>query len=166
MKKKLVEAINQQIKFEFYSAFIYLAMASYAAELELSGFESWLLIQSAEEQDHATKFINYLKSRGEKVVISGFEDPKNDYSSMLEVFEVGLQHEKEVTSRINNLMTIAVEDKDYASINQLNWFVDEQVEEEANFTTMIQKIRMVLESPMGMYQLDKEIANRRTTQVE
>lgn len=160
MNKKLVDAINEQIKNEFFSAFLYLAMASYAADQELLGFESWLLNQAAEEQIHATKFVNYLHERGERAVIKGFKDPKNDYSSLLEVFEDGLVHEKFVTSKINELMSIAHDDKDYASVSFLNWYIDEQVEEEASFTTVINKIKLVSGSPVGLYQLDKEMAGR------
>ena len=160
MNKKLTDAINEQIKYEFFSAFLYLAMASYAAEQEMLGFESWLLKQAAEEQMHATKFVNYLHDRGERAIIKGFEDPKNDYKSLLEAFEDGLAHEKIVTERINNLMHIALEDKDFASVNFLNWYIDEQVEEEASFTTVITKLKMVGSSPMGLYQLDKELAGR------
>jgi len=160
MNKKLVDAINDQIKYEFFSAFLYLAMASYASDLELTGFESWLKNQAAEEQFHATKFIDYLHERNERALVLGFEDPKNEYTSILEAFEDGLAHEKIVTSRINNLMKIALEDNDYASANFLNWYVTEQVEEEASFTTVINKLKMVGSSPMGLYQLDKELGGR------
>lgn len=160
MNKKLTDAINEQIKYEFFSAFLYKAMASYAAELEMLGFESWLLLQAEEEKFHAEKFIGFLHDRGERAIIKGFEDPKNDYSSLLEVFEDGLAHEKIVTQRINNLMHIAYEDKDFASVNFLNWYIDEQVEEEASFTTVINKLKMVGSSPMGLYQLDKELGGR------
>ena len=160
MDKKLTNAINEQIKNEFFSAFLYLAMASYAADLELTGMQNWLLAQASEEQDHATKFVNYLHERGERAVIKGFKDPKNDYESILQVFEEALEHEKFVTSKINELMDIAHEVKDYASINFLGWYIDEQVEEEASFTTVISKLRMVSKSPMGLYQLDKELGGR------
>ena len=160
MNKKLVDAINAQIKNEFYSAFLYLAMASYAADEELLGFEAWLLAQAAEEQLHATKFVNYLHERGERAVIKGFNDPKNDYTSILEVFESALEHEKFVTSKINELMHIAHDERDYASVNFLNWYIDEQVEEEASFATIINKLKMVASSPVGLYQLDKEVGGR------
>lgn len=160
MNKKLVDAINDQIKYEFFSSFLYLAMASYAAGLEMTGFQSWLLTQADEEQLHATKFVNYLNDRGERALIKGFEDPKNDYSSLLEAFEDGLAHEKIVTQRINNLMSLALEDKDFATSNFLNWYIDEQVEEESSFTTVINKLKMVGDSAIGLYQLDKEMATR------
>ena len=160
MNKKLVDAINEQIKYEFYSAFLYLAMASYAANLDMLGFEAWLQKQATEEQFHATKFATYLNDRGERAIIKGFEDPKNEYSSLLEAFEDGLAHEKIVTDRINNLMHMALEDKDYATVNLLNWYVDEQVEEETSFATVINKLKMVSSSPMGIYQLDKELGGR------
>ena len=160
MDKKLVNAINEQIKNEFFSSFLYLAMSAYAADLEMLGFASWLSTQADEEQFHANKFIAYLQERGERPVIKGFEDPKNEYGSMLEVFEAGLEHEKFVTAKITELLDIAHETKDYAAINFLNWYIDEQVEEEASFTTVIAKLKMVGASPMGLYQLDKEMGGR------
>ena len=160
MNKKLVDAINDQIKYEYFSSFLYLAMASYAADMEMVGFKSWLTNQAAEEKFHAEKFADYLQQRGEHAIITGFEDPKNEYASLLEVFEESLAHEKTVTERINNLMHIALEEKDYASVNFLNWYVDEQVEEEASFSAVISKLKMVSGSPMGLYQLDKELGGR------
>jgi ferritin len=158
MDKKLVDAINVQLNFEIESAHVYLAMAGYVATLGLDGFENWFMIQYEEELSHAKKFINYLNERGERVNIAGFEDPRNEFSSLLEVFETSLAHEKEVTRRINNLMKIATELNDYASISFLQWYVDEQVEEEDNFSKLIDKIKLVKDA--GLYMLDKEVGAR------
>lgn len=158
MNKKLEDAINTQINFEIESAHIYLAMQSYVAELGLAGFENWLDIQYQEELAHAKKFMNYVNERSGRVIIKGFEDPRNDYSSLLEVFEVALNHEFEVTRRINEIMTLAHEEKDYATISFLQWFVDEQVEEEDNFSTLITQIKLVQSG--GLYMLDKELTGR------
>jgi ferritin len=161
MDKKLVQAINTQLNYEFESAHVYLAMQAYVAELGLEGFENWLGVQYEEEVFHARKFINYLNERGERVEITGFETPRKDFDSLLEVFEVALEHEKGVTARINNLMKIAHEVGDYAAISFLQWYVDEQVEEEDSFNTMIDKIKLV--EGGGLYMLDRELLTRSFT---
>lgn len=158
MNKKLEAAINEQINFEIESAHIYLAMQSYVAELGLAGFENWLDVQYQEELAHAKKFMKYINERGGRVLIKGFEDPRNDYSSLLEVFEVALNHEFEVTRRIHNIMGLAHEERDYATISFMQWFVDEQVEEEDNFSTLIDQIKLVKDA--GLFMLDKELAAR------
>ena len=158
MKQKLVDAINTQINYEIESAHIYLAMAAYVATLGLEGFENWLMIQYEEELAHAKKFINYLNERGARVNITGFADPRNDYESLLEVFEVSLKHEYTVTERINNIMAIAYDERDFAAISFLQWFVDEQVEEEDSFGKIIDKIKLV--GGKGLYMLDKDMAAR------
>jgi ferritin len=158
MDKKLVQAINTQLNYEFESAHVYLAMQAYVAELGLEGFENWLGVQYEEEVFHARKFINYLNERGERVEITGFETPRKDFDSLLEVFEVALEHEKGVTARINNLMKIAHEVGDYAAISFLQWYVDEQVEEQSSFTKAIEQIKLVKDA--GLYMLDKEFGAR------
>jgi len=158
MNKKLEDAINVQLNFEIESAHIYLAMEGYVATLGLPGFENWLQIQYAEELAHAKKFMKYVNERNGRVLIKGFVDPRTEYTSLLEVFEVALGHEFEVTARINNIMKIAHEEADYATISFLQWFIDEQVEEEDNFSTLIDQIKLVKDG--GLYMLDKELATR------
>jgi len=158
MDKRLEKAINDQLNFEIESAHIYLAMTGYVSTLGLDGFENWLLVQYEEELAHAKKFMRYLNERGGRVRIDGFENPENEFKSLLEVFEISLDHEKKVTARINNLMKIAHEVNDYASVSFLQWYVDEQVEEEDNFSKMIDKIKLVKDA--GLYMLDKEVALR------
>lgn len=158
MDKKLVDAINEQLNFEIESAHIYLAMAGYISTLGLEGFENWMMVQYEEELAHAKKFMAYLAERGARPVITGFGNPENEFNSLLEVFETSLKHEHEVTSRINNLMSIAHELHDYAAISFLQWFVEEQVEEQDSFGKMIDKIKLVKDA--GLYLLDKEAATR------
>jgi len=158
MNKKLVDAINTQINYEIESAHVYLAMQSYISTLGLDGFENWFGIQFEEELAHARKFIKYMNDRGARVEIRGFEDPRNEFSSILEVLEVSLAHEKGVTDRINNLMTIAHEVKDYAAVSLLQWYVDEQVEEEDNFSKLIGQVKLVKDA--GLYILDQELLTR------
>ena len=158
MNKKLEEAINTQLNFEIESAFVYMAMKNYLETLSLEGFVNWFDIQFQEEMAHAQKFMNYINERGGRVEIRGFETPKNDFNSVLEVLEASLAHEKEVTRRIHNLMKLAIEENDYPSISFLQWYVDEQVEEENNFSKLIEKVKIVKNS--GLYMLDKELATR------
>ncbi len=158
MNKKLVDAINTQINYEILSAHVYLAMQSYISTLGLDGFENWFGIQFEEELAHARKFIKYLNDRGARVEIRGFEDTRNEFSSILEVLEVSLAHEKGVTSRINDIMSLAHEVKDYATVSFLQWYVDEQVEEEDNFTKLIEKVKLVKDA--GLYILDQELLTR------
>lgn len=158
MDKKFVEAINVQLNFEIESAHVYLAMQNYFAAKSLKGFENWFAIQYQEELAHSQKFMNYLNDRGERVDIRGFEAPRNEFESILDVLKTSLNHEKEVTRRINNLMKMANELNDYASVSFLQWYVDEQVEEEANFQELIDKVEFL--GNVGIYMLDKELATR------
>ena len=158
MDKKMVEAINTQLNFEIESAHVYLAMQNYFAAKALKGFEHWFQVQFREELEHAQKFMNYLNERGERVEVRGFENPQNEFESVLQVLEISLNHEKEVTRRINNLMKMAIELSDYATISLLNWYIDEQVEEEANFSELIDKVKMI--SNNGLFMLDKELRKR------
>jgi len=158
MDKKFLEAINTQLNFEIESAHVYLAMQNYFANKSLKGFEHWFQIQFREELEHAQKFMDYLNDRGERVEIRGFENPRNDFESILEILEVSLNHEKEVTRRINNLMKMAIDLNDYASISFLQWYVDEQVEEEANFSELIDKVEML--GNTGIFMLDRELGKR------
>ena len=157
LNQKLVDAINEQINYEIESAHIYLAMAGYVATLGLEGFESWMMVQYEEELAHAKKFINYINERGGRVNIKGFKDPENEFNGILDVFETSLKHEFTVTERINNIMALAHELRDYAAISFLQWFVDEQVEEEDSFGKIIDKIKLVGDR---LYILDKDMATR------
>lgn len=158
MNQKLVDAINEQINYEIESAHIYLAMAGYVATLGLDGFENWLMVQYQEELAHAKKFMAYLSERGARVNIKGFNDPQNDFESILDVFETSLKHEYTVTERINNIMALAHEHKDFASVSFMQWFIDEQVEEEDSFGKVIDKLKLVKDA--GLYLLDQEMATR------
>jgi ferritin len=158
MDKSLVKAINKQLNFELESAHVYLAMQNYFASVSLSVFESWFNIQYQEEVAHAAKFMRYLNERGERVEITGFESPKNEFNSILEVLEASLNHEKIVTKNINDLMNMALDLRDHASTSFLQWYIDEQVEEEASFSELIDKVKLM--DGKGIYLLDKELATR------
>ncbi|MDL2211417.1 ferritin [Erysipelotrichaceae bacterium OttesenSCG-928-M19] len=159
MKKELADLINNQVNFEIYSAHIYLNMACYCGAEGLEGFRNWMNIQYQEEMSHANKLIDYLLDNGYTPKITNWEEsPGTDYTNILEVAQISLMHEKVVTERFNYMMTKAHELGDYATINLLNWFIDEQVEEEASFEAMIQKINMVKDA--GLYLLDQEYGAR------
>ena len=164
ISKRLEEAINAQINAEMWSAYLYLSMSSYCYNAGYTGMANWFAIQFKEEQDHAQIFINYLQSRGGRVLLRAIDAVDTEWASPLAAFEHTLQHEEKVTSLINNLMAIAVEENDFASQSRLQWFIDEQVEEEENATDIIQKLRMLNGNGYGMYQLDQELAARVYTQ--
>lgn len=159
MKKELADLINNQINFEIYSAHIYLDMSCYLGAEGYEGFRNWMKIQYQEEMTHAFKLMDYLLDRGYTPTITNWEEnPSTEYSSVLEIAELSLAHEKIVTERFNYMMNKAYEDKDYASINLFNWFIEEQVEEEASFEKMISELKLVKDA--GLYVLDKDYATR------
>ncbi len=157
MDKKLVASLNSQLNFELYSAYIYVSMASYLKSLDLNGFANWMNIQVQEELAHVTKFYTFLHDRGENVEFDAIPKPQHDWKSPLEVFEHALKHEKIVTKRINALTDQAGKFSDHATLNFLQWFVGEQVEEEANVVSVIRQIKLVGDS---LFLLDRELGQR------
>ncbi len=135
-------------------------MASYCASLDLPGFSHFFRVQYREEIDHAMKFFNFVAEMGGTVNITGFQDPQTGFSSVLNAFEVALNHEKTVTGRIYDLKTIAIEEKNYAASSFLEWYVNEQIEEEANFTGLVRRLKMVADDPAALFLLDNELAAR------
>lgn len=164
ISKKLHEAINAQINAELWSAYLYLAMSMDAESKGYKGVANWFYVQFQEEQDHARIFMNYLNSVDAKVTLLPIDEVPAQWDSVLEMFKHTLEHEKKVTSLINNLAFIANEDRDFASINRLTWFIDEQVEEEESARDMITALEAVEGNKYGMYMLDKELAARTYTQ--
>ena len=160
LSNRLHEAINAQINAELWSAYLYLAMSMDAEAKGLKGVANWFHVQYLEEQDHARIFMNYLNSRDAKVTLLPIAEVPVTWDSVLAMYKQTLEHEKKVTALINNLATIANEDRDFASINRLVWFIDEQVEEEENAREMISAFEAVEGNKYGMYMLDKELATR------
>ncbi len=160
LSQKLHEAINAQVNAELWSAYLYLAMSLDAETKGYKGVANWFYVQFQEEQAHARIFMNYLNSRDAKVELKPIEAVPTSWNTVLDMFKQTLEHEKKVTSLINNLAAIANEDRDYASINRLNWFIDEQVEEEESAREMIGTVGAVEDNKYGMYMLDKELAAR------
>ena len=164
LSTKLHTAINEQINAELWSAYLYLSMSLDAEAKGLKGVANWFYVQWLEEQDHARILMNYLNSRDAKVTLKPIEPVSTEWNSILEMFTETLRHEKVVTSLINNLASIAAEDRDFASSNMLVWFINEQVEEEESAREMIFAVESVEGNKYGMYQLDKELATRIYTQ--
>ena len=160
LSTKLHNAINAQINAELWSAYLYLSMSLDAEAKGHKGVANWFYVQFQEEQDHARIFMNYLNSRDAKVELLPIVAVPTKWNSVLDMFQQTLEHEKRVTDMIQGLMTIAKEDKDYASENRLIWFIDEQVEEEENARDRIASFEAVEGNKYGMYMLDKELATR------
>jgi ferritin len=161
ISKKMAQAINIQINREFYSAFLYLAMANDAMDKGFKGTAAWFGVQFKEEQGHALKFAKYLEDRGAKVELAAIDAPKTEWADLSEMFKDALAHEKKVTAWICDINTLAIEEKDYATQNMLRWFIDEQVEEEANATDVIWMLDMASGSKGALYQADHKLGKRK-----
>ena len=160
MDNKMKDALVKQINEELFSAYLYLQMSAYFENIGLKGFANWMMVQYKEETDHAMKIFRYLLSRGENIELFEIKQPKNSWNSPLEVFEETLEHEKHITECINNLVDIAEKVKDRATYNFLQWYIDEQVEEEENDREIIDKLKLIGDSKNGLFMLDKELAVR------
>ncbi len=159
--QKLLDRLNEQIKHEFFSAHYYLAMASYCTTKGLDGFANFFIAQAEEERFHAMKFFHFLTDLGQSPVITGFDDPKTDFSSIEEVFQLSLEHEQLVTGLIHSLLEIAQEEKHFPTVNFLQWFVAEQVEEEATMSQLLDQVQLAGEDTPGILFLDRELAQRK-----
>lgn len=160
ISKKLQDAFNEQMKNEFFSAYLYRAMAAYFEGEELKGFGNWLRVQSLEELTHGDRFFNFLLDAGGKPELLPIDAPKGDFKSPTEAFEYGLKHEQFVTESINKLVDLARAESNHAAQIFLQWFVTEQVEEESNFTGYVRKLRLVKGDGRGLLLLDQEAATR------
>lgn len=160
LSKRMEEEINKQINAELYSAYLYQAMAAYFENRNLKGFANWMSVQAKEEMTHAMKFYRFINERGGKVSFFGIDAPKTDWESLVDIFRNILEHEKYVTGRINLLMNIAVEEKDHATANELQWFVAEQVEEEANASEILEQLKFINGEGSGVFMLDRELKTR------
>lgn len=160
LSENLLNALNQQITHELYSAHLYMAMAAYCAGQDLDGCSNFFLVQAEEERFHAMKFFNFVNDKDGEIKFSSLDNPHTTYNSILHVFEEALKHEKFVTSKIYDLMDIATSEREYATISFLNWFVDEQVEEESTFSALIQKFKAAINDESMLLMLDMELAKR------
>lgn len=160
MDKKLVDALNEQFREELSSGYLYLGMAACMEAKNWIGTATWFKQQANEEAMHAMKIYTYLFERGEQAVLSTIDAPKQDFASILEAFEATLKHEQYVTTRIHKLVKLARDVDDLPTENFLQWYVSEQVEEEAAPAAVIDRLKMVGESPQILFMLDRELANR------
>ena len=163
LSSNLYKAINEQINAEMWSAYLYLSMSMDCQAKGYNGIANWFYVQFQEEQAHARIFMNYLNSVDAKVELLPIAEVRTSWDSVLDMFKQTLEHEKKVTAMINNIAAIANADKDYAAINRINWFVDEQVEEEESAREMIATFEAVEGNKYGMYMIDKELAARTYT---
>ncbi|MEB8127954.1 H-type ferritin FtnA [Staphylococcus casei] len=160
LKKDLLDALNDQMNHEFFAAHAYMAMAAYCDNGSYEGFANFYIQQAKEERFHGQKIYDYINDRGEHAKFTAIPAPKSDFNSILETFEDGLAQEKDVTRRFYNLSDLANEDKDYATISFLNWFLDEQVEEESMFETHIDYLKRIGDDSNTLYLYEKELAGR------
>ena len=161
LSDEILASLNDQITKELYSSYLYLQMAAYFDDVDLPGFASWMKVQAQEEIAHAMIFYNYVNERSGRVSLGAIDQPPADYASVLDVFEKTLAHEQKVTASIDSIMDLAIEQKDYATRNRLEWFIEEQVEEEANPSEIIGKLKLIGDGKGGgLFMLDKEAGAR------
>lgn len=161
LNEQLSKMLNDQMNYEFYSAHVYLAMAAYCSGESLDGFANFFIVQAEEERFHAMKIYKYLNDRGQRATISGMDTPNNEYESVLEAFEDGYRHEQIVTKRFYELSDAALNEREHATIQFLKWFIDEQVEEESMFDTIIQKLKRIDQDSNAFFMLEAEFAQRK-----
>ena len=164
--EKLLTALNDQFNFELLSGYYYMGMAAYCSDENMNGFTHFLIEQAKEEYQHAMKFYDFIYDMDGRVMTQAMPEPKNEYDSFLEVFEEALSHEKLVTGRINDLVEMATEEKSYATIQFLQWFIEEQREEENTMKDIIFKLSRIKDDFQGLYQLDKELGTRPSAMAE
>ena len=160
MNKKVETAINDQINAELYSAYLYLSMAAYAEAEGLPGFGNWMKLQADEEVAHAMKFFNYVAERGGRVTLAAIDQPDVEFEGPQDLFEKTLQHEQLVTSLIHDLYALTVEEKDYASQILLQWYIEEQVEEESSANEILDQIRLAGAKGHVLLMLDRALGSR------
>jgi ferritin len=160
LNPKIQDALNSQINAELYSSYLYLSMSAYFDSQNLAGMANWMRIQAQEELTHAMKFFDFVNERDGRVLLTQVESPKTEWTSPLDVFEDALAHERKVTGLINNLVDLSLGEKDHASNTFLQWFVTEQVEEEAAARTIVDKLKLIGDNPMPLYMLDGELGQR------
>ena len=163
ISKKLQNAINKQINKELYSEYLYLSMAAYLESIGLEGFANFFKVQVQEERFHTMKFFDYVNERGGRIILEAIDRPQIEFKSPVEIFEIAYKHEQYVTKLINELMEVAIKENDHAARSFLNWYIDEQVEEEASMDKILNQLKIIGGKGQGMLMLDKELAVRTFT---
>jgi len=164
INEKVEKALNDQVNAEMYSSYMYLAMSAYFESIDLPGFAQWMKAQAQEEMVHTMKMYDYVIERGGRIVFSAIDAPPAEWSSPQDAFEATLAHEQLVTGLINNLVDVAIAEKDHATNIFLQWFVSEQVEEEANVGSVLQHLKMVGDHGQGLFMMDRELGTRTAPQ--
>lgn len=152
--------LNKQINKELFSSYLYMSMSAYFQSIDLLGFANWMGVQAKEELTHAQKIYDFINERTGRVVLESIEKPQTEWESPMAAFEDALKHEKFITASINDIVTASNEEKDYATQIFLQWFVTEQVEEEATATEIINKLKLMKDAPGAIFMLDRELAQR------
>ncbi len=160
LDEKIQTTLNKQLNAELYSSYLYLSMSGYFLSISLPGFANWMRVQAQEELVHAMKFYDFINERGGRVMLQPVEGPPTEWSSPLDVFENTYKHEQKVTGLINDLVNLAVKEGDHATNIFLQWFVTEQVEEEASADEVVQKLKLMGDAKGGLFMLDREMAAR------
>jgi ferritin len=161
LKEAVEKSINDQINAEFHSAYLYLSMSAYFENIGLSGFANWMHIQFEEEQTHAMKFFHYVNERGGKVKLAPIAEVAIEFDGVIDVFEKTLEHEQKVTGLINDMMDIAIDERDHATKSFLQWFIDEQVEEEAGVEEILNNLKLINGDGQGLLMMDREMKTRK-----
>ncbi len=160
LKQTMQDALNEQINAELYSGYLYLAMAAYFASVNLKGMATWMRVQEQEERFHALKFYDYLVERGGTVRLAAIAAPELSWASPLAAFEAAYAHEQKVTARINALVDLAIKEGDHATNSFLQWYVTEQVEEEASADGVVQQLKLGGDNSSALFMIDRELAAR------
>ena len=160
LSQKLQDAINEQIKNELYSAYLYLSMAAYSEGQSLPGFANWMRLQAQEEVSHAIKFFDFVNERGGRVVLHGIDQPPAEFESPIDLFERTLEHERKVTGMIHQLYELALKENDYPTQVMLHWFIEEQVEEEDSASQILDTLERIGDKGHALVALDRELGQR------
>ena len=152
--------LNKQVNEELYSSYLYLSMSAWCEQKNLSGFANWTKIQAQEELAHGMKIYNFINERGGKAVLDTIKAPQSEWDNVVELFEAIYKHEQHISGRINHMTNIAIEEKDHATVNFLQWFISEQVEEEASVSDLLEQIKLVDGKGSGLFMLNRELAQR------
>ncbi|NIV36088.1 MAG: ferritin [Anaerolineae bacterium] len=160
LSQAMQDAINEQIKNELYSAYLYLSMSAHCESDGMSGCARWMRAQSQEEVEHAMKFFDFVNERGGRVTLHAIDQPPTEFDSLLAIFKETLEHERKVTAMIHGLYQLALEEKDYAAQVMLHWFIEEQVEEESSATQILDTLEMIGDKGHALIMLDRELGKR------
>lgn len=161
LTKKLQDALNEQINKEFFAEYLYLSMSAYLESIEMEGFANYFNVQAQEEHFHAMKMFNFVHDKGGRVILKSLKEPKSEYTSVVNVIEESLEHERYVTKSINELMDVAIKENDHSVKSFLEWYVDEQVEEEATISRLLAKLKLINGEGFGLLTLDSQLGARK-----